>query len=82
MRTNDSDTENDSLAVVAVTLAHERHRDHQRPHRDLHPAADFYGTDTFTYTISDGNGGSGDGDGNGYRHSVNDGSDAGRDCGM
>ncbi|MES1242957.1 MAG: Ig-like domain-containing protein [Acidobacteriota bacterium] len=56
--TNDSDADNDTLDVTAVTQgAHGEVVLNADDTVTYTPAADFHGSDSFTYTVSDGNGG-------------------------
>ncbi len=55
---NDTDPENDTLEVSAVTQGANGAVQHTRSGTAIYtPAANFHGTDSFTYTASDGNGG-------------------------
>ncbi|MGE0039656.1 MAG: Ig-like domain-containing protein [Vicinamibacterales bacterium] len=55
---NDTDPDDDDLAVTAVTQgAHGTVEIYRNDQVKYTPTGDFTGTDTFTYTISDGNGG-------------------------
>jgi hypothetical protein len=55
---NDTDPENDTLEVSAVTQGTNGAVQHTRSGTAIYtPAANFHGTDSFTYTASDGNGG-------------------------
>lgn len=54
---NDSDTEDDSLTITAVSSPANGNAISNGAEITYTPAANFNGTDSFTYTISDGNGG-------------------------
>jgi len=54
---NDSDVDNDSLTVSAVTQGAHGSVVNNGADVTYNPAANFNGADSFTYTISDGNGG-------------------------
>jgi VCBS repeat-containing protein len=54
---NDTDVENDTLSVVAVTQPANGAVTFTPAGVSYTPAPDFFGTDTFTYTESDGHGG-------------------------
>ncbi|MBL1146194.1 MAG: tandem-95 repeat protein [Proteobacteria bacterium] len=55
--TNDSDVDNDTLAISAVTNGANGTVTHDGTLVTYTPNANFFGTDSFTYTVSDGNGG-------------------------
>lgn len=55
---NDTDPENDSLTITAVTQGSKGTVSHNGTTITYTPNPDVEGDDTFTYTISDGNGGS------------------------
>jgi DNA/RNA endonuclease G (NUC1) len=54
---NDSDVDNDSLTISAVTQGSHGSVVNNGNNLSYSPAANFNGTDSFTYTISDGHGG-------------------------
>jgi hypothetical protein len=54
---NDTDVDNDTLTVTAVTQGSHGSVTNNGPSVSYTPNSNFFGTDTFTYTISDGNGG-------------------------
>ncbi len=54
---NDTDPENDSLSVTAVTQGAHGSVTFTASSVTFTPAANYNGSDSFTYTISDGNGG-------------------------
>ena len=55
---NDSDVENDTLSVSAVTQGTNGSVTHTANDVTYTPNADTHGSDSFSYTVSDGNGGS------------------------
>jgi len=55
--TNDSDADNDTLAISAVTNGANGTVTHDGTAVTYTPNANFFGEDSFTYTVSDGNGG-------------------------
>jgi len=55
--TNDTDPDNDTLTVSAVTQGSHGSVTNNGTSVSYTPNSNFFGTDTFTYTISDGNGG-------------------------
>ena len=78
VRANDSDVENDTLTVSAVTQGTNGSVAITNGDADVSytPNANFFGSDSFTYTVSDGNGGSDTATVNITVTSVNDNPDA------
>ena len=69
---NDSDVDNDSLSVSAVTQGAHGAVTNNGGDVTYSPAANFHGTDSFTYTVSDGHGGTATANVNVTVNSVND----------